>query len=454
MTRETMKRAAIALLAGGALALLAILLGPAGPASAVTCPTGGCDLWAKAGSTTMPGGQVVTVWGYTTASGDPVTRPGGPTLEVTEGEQVTITLHNELTEATSLLLQGQQMVPDRTGAAAGAPKSYTFTAGDPGTYLYEAGLTANGQHQVAMGLYGALVVHPAGAPGQAYADADTAFDKDAVLVLSELDPALNNAADPGAFDMRKYAPRYFLVNGKAHPDTDAVPAAAGDRVLLRYVNAGIQYHSMAVLGARQRLLALDGSPLGFSRSYVAETFGPGQTADAIVTAPSRQADTSVPVYDGSLLLHNTNLDGAGGMLTSIEVTGTGGGADTSGPATRAVTFAAPNALSATVDDSANGGSAVAAAEYFLDSVGRPGDGHRHDGGHRHRSGARHRDRVGSLRAAHPLRARQGLREQLGAAQLRAGQRRRRRRAHHDRSDAHPAPDQRRGCAGSGCLGHR
>jgi FtsP/CotA-like multicopper oxidase with cupredoxin domain len=372
MTRQTMMRAAVTLLAGGALALLATLLGPAGPASAVTCPSA-CDLWAKAGSTTMPGGQVVTVWGYASAAGDPVTRPGGPTLEVTEGETVTITLHNELTEATSLLVQGQQMVPDRTGAANGAQKSYTFTAGDPGTYLYEAGLVANGQHQVAMGLYGALVVHPTGAPGQAYADAGSAFDKDAVLVLSELDPALNNTPNPALFDMRKYAPRYFLVNGKTHPDTDPILAAAGDRVLLRYVNAGIGYHSMAVLGARQRLLALDGSPLGFSRSYVAETFGPGQTADAIVTAPSRPATTSLPVYDGSLLLHNTNLAGAGGMLTSIKVTGTGPAADTTGPATRAVTYTAPD-LSATVDDSANGGSGVAAAEYFLDTVGDPGTG--------------------------------------------------------------------------------
>ena len=43
-----------------------------------------------------------------------------------------------------------------------------------------------------MGLYGALVVRPATA-GQAYDDAATAFDDEAVLVLSEIDPALNNA---------------------------------------------------------------------------------------------------------------------------------------------------------------------------------------------------------------------------------------------------------------------
>ncbi|MEB0014969.1 multicopper oxidase domain-containing protein, partial [Glaciimonas sp. Cout2] len=81
------------------------------------------------------------------------------------------------------------MVPDRVGAAPGASTSYTFTASRPGTYLYEAGLVPNGQHQVAMGLYGALIVRPA-ISGQAY-DATTAFDDEAVLVISEIDPALN-----------------------------------------------------------------------------------------------------------------------------------------------------------------------------------------------------------------------------------------------------------------------
>ncbi len=57
------------------------------------------------------------------------------------------------------------MIPDTTGVAAGASTIYTFTASSPGTFLYEAGLTPNGQHQVAMGLYGALIVRPTAAVG-------------------------------------------------------------------------------------------------------------------------------------------------------------------------------------------------------------------------------------------------------------------------------------------------
>jgi len=355
------------LLAGGGLAVLVALVVPATAAQAATvdCTAPG-DLYAVSGSTTL-GAQTVNVWGYsTTVAG--VTRPGGPTLCVTAGDTVTITLHNQLAENTALLFQGQQMIPDRTGAAPGTTTPYTFTASRPGTYLYEAGLVPNGQHQVAMGLYGALIVRPATA-NQAYDATTTAYDDEAVLVLSEIDPALNNSANPATYDMRKYAPRYSLINGKAHPNTDPIAATApGNKVLLRYVNAGNQYHSVASLGAEQRIIALDGSPLNFSRRYVAETFGPGQTADAIVTTPSAIAQINrLAIYDGSLLLHNSNTAGTGGMLTFVTVPAGVVGSDTTGPVTSAVAYAA-GTLSATIDDTTSGGASIAGAEYFIDTV--------------------------------------------------------------------------------------
>ncbi|MFM9921089.1 multicopper oxidase domain-containing protein [Lacisediminihabitans sp. H27-G8] len=356
-----------ALVSAGGLAVLVALFGPATTAQAATaaCTAPG-DLYAVSGSTTIAG-QNVTVWGYRTTAGT-VSQPAGPTLCATVGDTVTITLHNQLTENTALLFQGQQMVPDRTGAAPGATRSYTFTASRPGTYLYEAGLVPGAQHQVSMGLYGALIVRPATA-GQAY-DASTTFDDEAVVLLSEIDPALNNAANPAAFDMRNYAPRYSLINGKAYPNTDTIPATAGgNKVLLRYVNAGSRYHSLASLGTDQRVIALDGSPLTYSRHYVAETFGPGQTADAVVTAPgATTAVTRVPIYDGSLLLHNSTSAGTGGMLTFVTVPASAaGGSDTTGPVTTAVTYTA-GVLKATIDDTTTGGSSITGAEYFIDTV--------------------------------------------------------------------------------------
>ena len=80
------------------------------------------DLCARAGTTTMPNGAVVPVWGYEPgdcSAASTITRPGGPVIGdgtpgnvVTAGDVVTVVLHNGLTEATSLLFQGQAIPPD------------------------------------------------------------------------------------------------------------------------------------------------------------------------------------------------------------------------------------------------------------------------------------------------------------------------------------------------------
>ena len=277
------------------------------------------DLWARAGQVALQGRpDPLAVWGYASSDAEVPAAPGGPVLVVRQGDLVTVTLHNALAEPTALLFQGQQLAPDLAGAAAGADKAYTFTAGAPGTYLYEAGLLANAQHQVAMGLYGALVVRPAAGSCQAYG-ADTAFDYESVLVLGEIDPALNAA--PAAFDMRNYAPKYFLINGLPYPQTQALDFdAPGKTVLLRYVNAGIQHHSMALLGLRQELIATGGSPRAAPASLIAETIAPGQTQDMLVRIPAATAaGTRFALYDGSLKLHNNGGPGFGGMLTFLTV---------------------------------------------------------------------------------------------------------------------------------------
>ena len=106
------------------------------------------------------------IWGYSATGASGTATLPGPVLIVNQGDTVTVTLHNNLSEPTALLFQGQAMVPDLTGVAAGGTKAYTFTATNPGTFLYEAGLIPGKQHQVAMGLYGALVVKPS--DGTAY----------------------------------------------------------------------------------------------------------------------------------------------------------------------------------------------------------------------------------------------------------------------------------------------
>jgi FtsP/CotA-like multicopper oxidase with cupredoxin domain len=384
--------------AGGLLVLTVALLatsaaGRAGRASAApaaatlpaaTCTLTGstrsCDLWAKTGTISLPGlATTPAIWGYAASAADPAGLPG-PTLIANQGETVAVTLHNTLPEASSLSFPGQALPPDTVGApATTGTKTYTFVAGAPGTYLYEAGLTANGSRQVAMGLYGALIVRPATA-GQAYASPSSAYNDEALLVLSEIDTNLNAA--PSSFKMYNYNPNFWLINGKAFPNTAPIDTAAGNKVLLRYVNAGLQPRAVGLLGLRQTVLASDGDVLPYARTVIAETMGAGQTLDVVTAIPAgAAAGTKYALYNTNGQPRNASQRTSGvlnfgGMLTFLTV-GTGAApTDTAGPATSGVSIApSPTngtvnvTLAATVSDQSTGGANVSAAEYFVDAVG-------------------------------------------------------------------------------------
>jgi len=112
--------------------------------------------------------------------------------------------------------------------------TYSFVAAHAGTYLYESGggqrttgtsLYSSPQVQVRMGLFGALIVRPAGHPDWVYGRADSAFNPgtESMLLLSEIDPYLNAKVlqGTGAFNMNNYRPRYWLINGRQFPDSIA-----------------------------------------------------------------------------------------------------------------------------------------------------------------------------------------------------------------------------------------
>jgi FtsP/CotA-like multicopper oxidase with cupredoxin domain len=385
--RATTSRAAAALLAGPLLLFLALVaptsVAASGPLTSSACTPAApgvvtCDLWAKTGTLTLPGSST-SIWGFAASASGAAGAPG-PVLIVDSGDSVTVNLTNELSVTTSILFDGQATPPDLTGVAAGATKAYTFTAGAPGTYLYEAGLLPGSQYQVAKGLYGALIVRPVGAPMQATDDPSTLFADEALIVLSEVDTTLNASTNPAAFDLRNFRPRYFLINGKAYPQTAPITTIAGNRVLLRYLNAGLGHHSMGVLGLRQTVVNEDGSALASPRHMVAESLAPGQGIDALIDVPATTAaSTKHLVYDASMLLNNTTGTGSnagiGGMLTVIDATGTPPGGDAVGPLTSSVAVDTnTSTLTASVSDAATGGSSVSAAEYFIDATGAPGTG--------------------------------------------------------------------------------
>jgi Multicopper oxidase len=356
---------------------------PQGPLTSTACARVGtadtCELYAKPGTMTPAGAAPVTIWGLaptdTAAPGTP-----GPVLVVTQGDAVTINLHNGLADPLGLALPQMNGVAAPAPTAAGATGAITFTAARPGTYLYEAGHTDLGARQTAMGIVGALVVRPAAA-GQAYDTPASAFDDEAVLVLSEVDPAFN--ANPAGFDLRNFHPTYRLINGKSYPQTDPVATGPGRKVLLRYVNAGVTDHAMGVAGARQSPVGIDARPNPDAFPLFADTLAPGQTEDMVTVVPPDTDGTQFAVYETAGRLDNAGARagatstqiGFGGMLTFLQTGAVPPTGDTFGPVASGVTVT-PGAVkvtdtnvtvSATVSDVANGGSNVMAAEYVIDT---------------------------------------------------------------------------------------
>ena len=355
--------------------------------------TASCDLFAMTGTAPILG-QPMPIWGFSSTGVAGSASAPGPVLVVNQGDAVSITLHNGLAEPMSLAFPGQPssafspgLSTDaaETGTAPGGATTYTFSAARAGTFLYEAGHTAGGSRQVAMGLAGALIVLPA--DGTAYGSPAgypaTSYDDDAVVVLSELDPALNAA--PGTFEMRNFHPAYRLINGKPYPSTDPISTDQGHKVLLRYVNAGSQTHSMSLLGADQTQVAQDGHALRYSGTAVIMAMDPGATADTIVTMPTGP-EAKIALYEASGHLDNNGQRTAdplsfafGGMLTFLDTAAPPPSTDVVGPVASNVAVSpnpsdglSPVTVTADLSDAATSlspaTSPVTQAEFVIDDA--------------------------------------------------------------------------------------
>jgi manganese oxidase len=291
-------------------ALVAALALGAGGASAVvdgiTGPT--FNLTARADYITAGDGASLLAWGY--APDDP--HPGhfqgvmqypGPTLIVNEGDEVTVNLRNALPMAASMVFPGQSGVTTSCDGAipSGTPGlltceapaddaattvTYTFTASQPGTYLYHSGTRPD--LQVEMGLVGAIIVRPAGfdetTSRTAYGDAGSAYDHEYLFLLTEMDfqvhqqVAINLMAGlppETGVDTADFSSEYWFINGRASPDTmmaagtgtpwmptqpyNAMPRMfPGDRLLMRVIGGGRDLHPLHHHGNNSWTIARDG----------------------------------------------------------------------------------------------------------------------------------------------------------------------------------------------------
>src|ERR1035441_3767310 len=250
MRTTKMNKTILNLLAPAAAMLLTATAYAAVPGvTAVAGPSGSTfNLTAQAAYLNQPDGQAVYSWGYgcngaatfATTLGN-AGFPGahcetmqvpGPTLIVHENDVVIVTLTNGLPTAagnTSILFPGLQVcagtisgvsttnpagtcTPSSTDgvaglltqeAAPGGTVSYQFVATSPGTRAYYSG--TQGDLQIEMGLYGAIIVLPATVP----ANCTTGYHASNLLAeghWGESDYRLSQAAydHPGSCYDREY----------------------------------------------------------------------------------------------------------------------------------------------------------------------------------------------------------------------------------------------------------
>ena len=299
---------------------------------------------AKETISTMPDGTKIPMWGYaldnnrkfSDGCGNPVTVPG-PEIIVPKGDStLVIRLKNELPEATSFIVHGQktQMKPvfftDAKGrkrvksltreTSPGAIRNYTWTNFKPGSYLYQSGTHAS--VQVQMGLYG-LIKKDAGTK-RIYSG--NRYDKEITLFYSEIDPALHTAVDnktygtPSFPSTQNYNPKYFLVNGQPFDSQNISPidaGKAGDRLLVRFVNSGLEMHAPMFNDLYMNLIAEDGNLYPYARNQYSVMLAPSKTKDAIIVAG--KAGESV-VYDRRLRITNSKELNPGGHIAVLKFT--------------------------------------------------------------------------------------------------------------------------------------
>lgn len=339
------------------------------------------EYWLRAAATsiTVPdpaGGALplqVPMWGYAACTDGTYASCGvpavpGPALVVPAGDAtLTVHLQNGLSAPTSLVVHGlsRAMTPvwddGSSGArptptarvrsfdaeaAPGGVANYQWLNVRPGTYLYQSGTHV--QVQVQMGLYGAVTRNaldplPASAlqtatSGQVYAGASYAFDNEATLLYSEIDPDLHTAVATGAYGTApaptstlNYAPRYFLVNGQPFPYGAPVvePAGGPGVTLLRLLNAGLTTHVPMIVGAHWDVIGEDGRPYPFRRNQYTALLPAAKTMDVLLTP---QIGATYPIVDRRLDLSNAGLPNGGmmaflrfGSLSTMVGTGTAGG---------------------------------------------------------------------------------------------------------------------------------
>jgi FtsP/CotA-like multicopper oxidase with cupredoxin domain len=217
---------------------------------------------------------------------------------VTEGDKVRAIFTNNLKETTGVHFHGVEFdnffmdgVPFVTQLPIkpGETFTYEFVAKPHGSMMYHS--HHNATDQVGRGLLGALIIDPK--------EPTVKYDREYTWISND-----------------SFAVGGFTINGHGFPAVVPVLAAAGETVLVRYMNEGIMMHPWHSHGYAQRVVARDGRPLG-TAEFDCDTLGvnPGERYDVTITADR----PGVWAFHCHILPHVEGLNGMFGMVTALIV---------------------------------------------------------------------------------------------------------------------------------------
>ncbi|WP_425472093.1 multicopper oxidase family protein [Terrilactibacillus laevilacticus] len=321
-------------------------------------------LVAKEAKQKLRNGVTVPVWTFNGSA-------PGPEIRVKKGDKVRVTLKNELPSPVSIHWHGYPVpnnmdgVPNVTQDAVAPGKSFTyeFTASKVGTYWYHS--HEDSVNQVDRGLYGALVVE----------DPEDKYDKDYTLMLDEWvtnkkyinnqiktmtgketsnksdqdsgmngmdmgnmdmgqDSEMNMANDSHSshhnnnnessqggmnmtsMNMMDHMGMYdlYTINGKSGHLIKPLNVKEGDRVRLRFINAGYLSHNIHIHGHNIKVIATDGQPIN----------NPSLIKNQVINiAPGERYDIAFTAYNPGkwLIEDHGNSKGTSGMKAVINYEG-------------------------------------------------------------------------------------------------------------------------------------
>jgi FtsP/CotA-like multicopper oxidase with cupredoxin domain len=261
----------------------------------------------------------------------------GPTIRVKQGETLRVKLKNDLPEPVTIHWHGMP-VPNQMDGVAGVTQNavqpgksftYQFKADVPGTYWYHS--HQDSAVQVDKGLYGAVIVEPKEDKEKVNKDytllmdewaapEKTGFHQGHSMNSEQMEHGEKSMSEEGRQGMGESSEKghmshssmgpgsgghmdnytTYTINGGNYPNFPPLKVKKGDRVKLRFVNAGFMTHNMHIHGHDVKITHVDGHPIQQPKSFRDQLIpvAPGERVDVEFTA--NQSGTHLVEEHGSL----------------------------------------------------------------------------------------------------------------------------------------------------------